>query len=61
MTSKSTKYVCSEVLKCIYKIDHFIIVGFNQAPFEEKHRRYFDFQRRTGQLPVQKEVRFNFL
>ncbi|KAK1290955.1 hypothetical protein QJS10_CPB18g02121 [Acorus calamus] len=25
------------------------------APFEEKHRRYFDFQRRTGQLPVQKE------
>ncbi|XP_058764249.1 4-hydroxy-3-methylbut-2-en-1-yl diphosphate synthase (ferredoxin), chloroplastic-like [Vicia villosa] len=26
-----------------------------QAPFEEKHRHYFDFQRRTGQLPVQKE------
>nr|ABB78087.1 (E)-4-hydroxy-3-methyl-but-2-enyl diphosphate synthase [Ginkgo biloba] len=25
------------------------------APFEEKHRYYFDFQRRTGQLPVQKE------
>ncbi|XP_042396087.1 4-hydroxy-3-methylbut-2-en-1-yl diphosphate synthase (ferredoxin), chloroplastic-like isoform X1 [Zingiber officinale] len=25
------------------------------VPFEEKHRRYFDFQRRTGQLPVQKE------
>jgi (E)-4-hydroxy-3-methylbut-2-enyl-diphosphate synthase len=25
------------------------------APFEEKHRRYFDFQRRTGQLPIQKE------
>ncbi|KAI3983359.1 hypothetical protein MKX01_013426 [Papaver californicum] len=25
------------------------------APFEEKHRHYFDFQRRTGQLPVQKE------
>ncbi|KAL9679602.1 hypothetical protein QQ045_017468 [Rhodiola kirilowii] len=25
------------------------------APFEEKHRRYFDFQRRSGQLPVQKE------
>ncbi|KAG6498411.1 hypothetical protein ZIOFF_046324 [Zingiber officinale] len=25
------------------------------APFEEKHRRYWDFQRRTGQLPVQKE------
>ncbi|CAN1346459.1 4-hydroxy-3-methylbut-2-en-1-yl diphosphate synthase (ferredoxin), chloroplastic [Linum perenne] len=24
-------------------------------PFEEKHRRYFDFQRRTGQLPAQKE------
>ncbi|WVY99351.1 hypothetical protein V8G54_025421 [Vigna mungo] len=24
-------------------------------PFEEKNRRYFDFQRRTGQLPVQKE------
>lgn len=23
--------------------------------FEEKHRRYFDFQRRTGQLPVQQE------
>ncbi|KAF6167890.1 hypothetical protein GIB67_027668 [Kingdonia uniflora] len=23
--------------------------------FEEKNRRYFDFQRRTGQLPVQKE------
>ncbi|RWW76665.1 hypothetical protein BHE74_00015229, partial [Ensete ventricosum] len=26
------------------------------VPFEEKHRRYFDFQRRSGQLPVQKEV-----
>ncbi|XP_073273488.1 4-hydroxy-3-methylbut-2-en-1-yl diphosphate synthase (ferredoxin), chloroplastic-like [Primulina huaijiensis] len=26
------------------------------TPFEEKHRRYFDFQRRSGQLPVQKEV-----
>lgn len=25
------------------------------VPFEEKHRRYFDFQRRTGQLPIQKE------
>ncbi|OVA10147.1 4-hydroxy-3-methylbut-2-en-1-yl diphosphate synthase [Macleaya cordata] len=25
------------------------------APFQEKHRHYFDFQRRTGQLPVQKE------
>ncbi|KAK1409913.1 hypothetical protein QVD17_36443 [Tagetes erecta] len=25
------------------------------APFEEKHRRYFDFQRRSGDLPVQKE------
>lgn len=25
------------------------------APFEEKHRRHFDFQRRTGQLPLQKE------
>ncbi|KAF5751539.1 4-hydroxy-3-methylbut-2-en-1-yl diphosphate synthase [Tripterygium wilfordii] len=25
------------------------------APFEEKHRRYFDFQRRSGKLPVQKE------
>ncbi|PKU63321.1 4-hydroxy-3-methylbut-2-en-1-yl diphosphate synthase, chloroplastic [Dendrobium catenatum] len=25
------------------------------APFEEKNRRYFDFQRRSGQLPVQKE------
>ncbi|KAL8230155.1 hypothetical protein R6Q59_000509, partial [Mikania micrantha] len=25
------------------------------APFEEKHRRYFDFQRRTGDLPTQKE------
>ncbi|KAJ4980008.1 hypothetical protein NE237_010788 [Protea cynaroides] len=25
------------------------------VPFEEKHRYYFDFQRRTGQLPVQKE------
>ncbi|KAF8412604.1 hypothetical protein HHK36_000573 [Tetracentron sinense] len=24
-------------------------------PFEEKHRHYFDFQRRTGQLPMQKE------
>ncbi|MED6216892.1 hypothetical protein PIB30_012353 [Stylosanthes scabra] len=24
-------------------------------PFEEKHRHYFEFQRRTGQLPVQKE------
>ncbi|XP_075485530.1 4-hydroxy-3-methylbut-2-en-1-yl diphosphate synthase (ferredoxin), chloroplastic-like [Primulina tabacum] len=25
------------------------------AAFEEKHRRYFDFQRRSGQLPVQRE------
>ncbi|XP_068652653.1 4-hydroxy-3-methylbut-2-en-1-yl diphosphate synthase (ferredoxin), chloroplastic isoform X1 [Aristolochia californica] len=25
------------------------------VPFEEKHRHYFDFQRRTGQLPEQKE------
>jgi (E)-4-hydroxy-3-methylbut-2-enyl-diphosphate synthase len=25
------------------------------APFEEKYRHYFDFQRRTGQLPLQKE------
>ncbi|XP_031502065.1 4-hydroxy-3-methylbut-2-en-1-yl diphosphate synthase (ferredoxin), chloroplastic [Nymphaea colorata] len=25
------------------------------APFEEKRRHYFDFQRRNGQLPVQKE------
>ncbi|KAE9600607.1 hypothetical protein Lal_00045798 [Lupinus albus] len=25
------------------------------APFEEKNRHYFDFQRRSGQLPVQKE------
>lgn len=25
------------------------------VPFEEKHRRYFDFQRRSGDLPVQKE------
>ncbi|XP_072964435.1 4-hydroxy-3-methylbut-2-en-1-yl diphosphate synthase (ferredoxin), chloroplastic [Typha angustifolia] len=25
------------------------------VPFEEKNRRYFDFQRRSGQLPVQKE------
>ncbi|KAH9288308.1 hypothetical protein KI387_032425 [Taxus chinensis] len=25
------------------------------TPFEEKHRHYFDFQRRTSQLPVQKE------
>eukprot|EP00897_Mesotaenium_endlicherianum_P010912 jgi/Mesen1/984/ME000012S00531 len=25
------------------------------APFEEKHRHYFDFQRRSGDLPTQKE------
>lgn len=25
------------------------------APFEEKHRHYFDFQRRSSQLPLQKE------
>ncbi|GMH07109.1 hypothetical protein Nepgr_008949 [Nepenthes gracilis] len=25
------------------------------TPFEEKHRHYFDFQRRSGQLPIQKE------
>ncbi|KAL2622246.1 hypothetical protein R1flu_002451 [Riccia fluitans] len=25
------------------------------APFEDKHRRYFEFQRRTGTLPAQKE------
>ncbi|KAL6532648.1 hypothetical protein OROHE_014070 [Orobanche hederae] len=25
------------------------------APFEERNRRYFDFQRRSGQLPLQKE------
>nr|AAO24774.1 GCPE protein [Catharanthus roseus] len=30
-------------------------LGQGVAPFEEKHRRYFDFQRRTGDLPVQKE------
>ncbi|MFS8004076.1 putative (E)-4-hydroxy-3-methylbut-2-enyl-diphosphate synthase (ferredoxin) [Helianthus anomalus] len=24
-------------------------------PCEENHKRYFDFQRRTGDLPVQKE------
>jgi hypothetical protein len=30
---------------------------FHQAPFEEKHRHYFDFQRRSGQLPLQKEVK----
>ena len=29
---------------------------FYQAPFEEKNRHYFDFQRRSGQLPMQKEV-----
>lgn len=29
---------------------------YQQAPFEEKHRHYFDFQRRSGQLPMQKEV-----
>jgi (E)-4-hydroxy-3-methylbut-2-enyl-diphosphate synthase len=33
------------------------LLPFHQAPFEEKHRHYFDFQRRSGQLPVQKEVR----
>lgn len=31
---------------------------FEQTYFEEKHRHYFDFQRRSGQLPVQKEVGF---
>jgi len=30
-------------------------LGKGVAPFEEKHRHYFTFQRRTGQLPVQKE------
>ncbi|KAK4846756.1 hypothetical protein QYF36_021635 [Acer negundo] len=25
------------------------------APFEEKHKHYFDFQRRSGQLPMQNE------
>ncbi|GLJ46032.1 hypothetical protein SUGI_0969730 [Cryptomeria japonica] len=25
------------------------------APFEEKHHHYFNFQRRTSQLPIQKE------
>ncbi|XP_038895330.1 4-hydroxy-3-methylbut-2-en-1-yl diphosphate synthase (ferredoxin), chloroplastic [Benincasa hispida] len=25
------------------------------VPYEEKHRHYFDFQRRSGQLPIQKE------
>lgn len=33
-----------------------MLVFNNQEPFEEKNRRYFDFQRRSGQLPVQKEV-----
>lgn len=28
-------------------------VYYFQAEFQEKHRRYFDFQRRTGQLPLQ--------
>lgn len=32
---------------------------FVQTYFEEKHRHYFDFQRRSGQLPVQKEVGFS--
>lgn len=30
-------------------------LGKGVVPFEEKHRHYFTFQRRTGQLPVQKE------
>ena len=34
---------------------------FHQAPFEEKYRHYFDFQRRTGQLPLQKEVQLECL
>lgn len=25
------------------------------VPYDEKHRHYFDFQRRSGQLPIQKE------
>lgn len=29
-----------------------------KVPFEEKHRHYFTFQRRSGQLPMQKEVSF---
>jgi hypothetical protein len=28
---------------------------WGQPEFQEKHRRYFDFQRRSGQLPLQKE------
>jgi len=36
-------------------------VYYFQAEFQENHRRYFDFQRRTGQLPLQKEVRQNLL
>lgn len=52
--------LASKVLNALTNLS-FIVVGFDQAPFEEKHRRYFDFQRRTGQLPVQKEVGFSFL
>lgn len=41
----------------IYKAFEFVSRCYLlQAPFEEKHRHYFDFQRRSGQLPIQKEV-----
>lgn len=51
--------VCSQFINLFHLNilnSRFILVC--KVPYEEKHRHYFDFQRRSGQLPVQKEVRF---
>ena len=55
-----SQYCKSQSLILVLSFKHSLIfllfILFSQAPFEEKHRHYFDFQRRSGQLPLQKEV-----
>ena len=53
IVNTSPYYLCFPLSIYLTLLD---FVLFYQAPFEEKHRRYFDFQRRSGQLPLQKEV-----
>jgi hypothetical protein len=52
--------ICSGVSRDLNKLSNLkyvcLCVICKQPEFQEKHRRYFDFQRRTGQLPLQKEV-----
>jgi len=55
-----SQYCKSQSLILVLSFKHSLIfllfILFSQAPFEENHRHYFDFQRRSGQLPLQKEV-----